>query len=312
MRYSPFMFTLAHLSDIHLGPLPPMRRRELISKRITGYVNWKRNRMRSHQPEVLARLIDHLASTPHDHLAVTGDLINLGLDAEVANARVWLSGLGDPRDVTLTCGNHDSYVPGVLGRAFGIWAPWLTGDNGHSMKTADDFPFVRRRDGVSIISCNSARASMPFLATGYFRNRQANALRAILRAESEIGNCRVVLIHHPPGKNSTAWHKRLVGAALFRRVIASEGAELVLHGHTHLASIASIPGKGGSVPVVGVPSAAQAPGGKRPAARYNLFSISRIDGRWNITMDEYGYRNDARQIEHLGQYQLGKKDKGNA
>ena len=32
------------ISDVHLGPLPRLTFRELASKRITGYVNWHRNR----------------------------------------------------------------------------------------------------------------------------------------------------------------------------------------------------------------------------------------------------------------------------
>ena len=38
------MFTLAHLSDPHLPPLPEPRVSELIGKRITGYINWRRKR----------------------------------------------------------------------------------------------------------------------------------------------------------------------------------------------------------------------------------------------------------------------------
>ena len=33
------------ISDIHLGPLPDFPLRKLFSKRITGYVNWRRNRI---------------------------------------------------------------------------------------------------------------------------------------------------------------------------------------------------------------------------------------------------------------------------
>ena len=40
------MFRLAHLSDIHLGPLPELSFRELASKRVTGWYNWQRNRRR--------------------------------------------------------------------------------------------------------------------------------------------------------------------------------------------------------------------------------------------------------------------------
>ena len=38
------MFTLAHLSDPHLAPLPKPRLSELLNKRITGYINWRRRR----------------------------------------------------------------------------------------------------------------------------------------------------------------------------------------------------------------------------------------------------------------------------
>ena len=37
------MFTLAHLSDPHLAPLPAPRWSELIGKRVTGYINWQRS-----------------------------------------------------------------------------------------------------------------------------------------------------------------------------------------------------------------------------------------------------------------------------
>ena len=41
------MFRLAHISDVHLGPLPPVTYRQLASKRITGYINWQRNRSKT-------------------------------------------------------------------------------------------------------------------------------------------------------------------------------------------------------------------------------------------------------------------------
>ncbi|MFZ1813569.1 MAG: metallophosphoesterase [Rhizobiaceae bacterium] len=302
------MFSLAHISDVHLGPLPAIRRRELISKRITGYVNWRRNRMNSHQPATMARLLEHLKSQNPDHVAVTGDLVNLGLPAEIENARDWLLGLGNPRNVSIVCGNHDAYVPNSLSLALERWQEWVIGDDGQPVSGEAGFPSVRTRDGVSLISCNSARASLPFLATGYFRLAQANRLAEILRREREAGHCRVVLIHHPPAARSTQFHKRLVGARLFRRIIAQEGAELVLHGHTHLASTAWIDGPRAAVPVIGVPSGAQAPGGQRPAARYNLFAIERNRDAWSITMREFGYGESGPDIKALSNRLLVRSD----
>jgi 3',5'-cyclic AMP phosphodiesterase CpdA len=283
------MFRLAHISDIHLGPLPPMRRRELASKRITGYANWRMNRNSPASREVLFRLLSDLAERNPDHLAITGDLINLGHHQEMLNARDWLARLADPRDVSLVCGNHDAYVPGALSLALSCWGQWTCGDDRAPPASEAEYPVVRRRDNISLILCNSARASLPFLATGYFRSGQASRLRDILEAEGAQGRCRMVLIHHPPVRGAAAFHKRLIGAGLMRRVLRQAGAELVLHGHTHRDSVHFIEGPDGrKVPVVGVPAAGQAPGGHRPAGRYNLFTIMPGPRGWSVAMQEYG------------------------
>ena len=44
-------FTLAHLSDPHLPPLPQARLRDLAGKRVLGYLNWTRNRHKYHRRE---------------------------------------------------------------------------------------------------------------------------------------------------------------------------------------------------------------------------------------------------------------------
>ncbi|GIL02135.1 MAG: metallophosphatase [Alphaproteobacteria bacterium] len=298
------MFRLAHLSDVHLGPLPPVARRELMSKRITGYINWQRNRAMHHDAETVARLTADIAGRRPDHLAITGDLINLGLDAEIETAVAWLESLGDPATVSLVCGNHDAYVPGTLDRVLERWQRWITDDKGRHIDGPEDFPVLRRRGRVSLIGCNSARATMPFLATGYFRGAQARALGEMLAAEGRAGQCRVVLIHHPPVRWATAFHKRLVGAGLFRRAIARHGAELVLHGHTHRDSVATIAGAAGPVPVVGVPSAGESGGRRHPASRYNLFNIAEGPRGWSIAMQEYGLGGAATPIGLIAKRQL--------
>ncbi len=110
------MFRLAHISDVHLLALPRVRYRELASKRITGYINWLRNRKSAMHGTVLDSLIaDMLAQTP-DHIAVTGDLVNLALNLEIDIAHDWLQLLGAPGDISVVPGNHDAYVPGALGQ----------------------------------------------------------------------------------------------------------------------------------------------------------------------------------------------------
>ena len=104
------MFVLAHLSDPHLAPLPTPNPIELLSKRGLGYLNWLRKRRRIHRPDVLAAIVADLKLQGADHVAITGDLLNLSLTAEFARSRNWLDALGPSRDVTFVPGNHDSYV----------------------------------------------------------------------------------------------------------------------------------------------------------------------------------------------------------
>src|SRR5580693_4197362 len=87
-------FTLAHFSDPHLPPLPKPRLSELAGKRVLGYLNWTRNRHKYYRREVLDALVRDLQAERPDHIAVTGDLVNLALPAEFAPARAWLRSVG--------------------------------------------------------------------------------------------------------------------------------------------------------------------------------------------------------------------------
>ena len=82
------------------------------------------------------------------------------------------------------------------------------------------------------------------------------------------------MIHHPPFALPASRHKRLTDAAELRKVVAGAGAELVIHGHEHLAMRGTIAGKGAAVPVIGVPSASAAAGRSRHPGGYNLYRIA--------------------------------------
>ena len=282
------MITLAHLSDVHLAPLPPIRPLDLLNKRITGYLNWKIKRQKTLDGEGLARLIRHLHEQSPDFIAVTGDLINLALDAEINTAYNWLQTVGDPERVCISPGNHDAYISGQLEKALERWGGYALGE------TLDEhqFPFVRRLGDVAIISCNSAVPTPPWFAAGHFDCDQGKRLARCLALLGEAGYFRVVLIHHPPNQEASHPRLGLWGAQHFRRAVAEAGAELVLHGHTHKSSIFSIPGKGADVPVVAVAAAgtAQDETGGHDPARYNLFRIERVGSTWQCTMREYGYQ----------------------
>jgi len=277
------MFTLAHLSDPHLAPLPAPRWRELIGKRATGYINWQRKRRFIHDPAVLAKIVADLKAQAPDHIAVTGDLANIALPEEFTRGGAWLAGLGAPSDVTVIPGNHDAYVPAagvLLDRA---WRPFMSEDD----ETAR-FPYARRRGLLGLIGVSTGVPSPPFFATGLIGNEQLAALALTLDELKAEKLFRVVLIHHPP-VSQAARHKRLIDAHILLHVIAEHGAELLLHGHDHLHMINWLDGPNGTrVPAVGVPSASAAWGMSKDAAAYNLYAIDGAPGAWTCEMTSRG------------------------
>ncbi|MCF6320774.1 MAG: metallophosphoesterase [Rhizobiaceae bacterium] len=296
------MFTLAHISDIHLGPMPKVHWSDLLSKRITGYINWQRNRARNFSPSVLNKLAAHMKSAHPDHTVITGDLVNLSLPEEIERAKRWLNSLGDGNDISIVCGNHDAYINGMLEKAIIAWQEYLVGDDQTVVHNNDSFPVLRKRGPCSLILVNTALPTKPFDATGLFDQLQAERLEKLLSHQKD--NCRVILIHHPPYPNATKPSQILIGEELFRDVIKKTGAELVLHGHTHRDTLNWLDGPGSPAPVVCVPAGGQAVGGLKPAAHYNWFEIEAEGIGWNITQRKFGYSKRDSGISQLDSIKL--------
>jgi 3',5'-cyclic AMP phosphodiesterase CpdA len=269
------MFVLAHLSDPHLAPLPKPRLSELAGKRATGFLLWQHSRRLIHRREVLARIAADLNAQKPDHIAVTGDLVNIALADEYAPARVWLRSLGDARHVSLVPGNHDAYVRRASAHPQLHWGDYMRGDDGGE----PSFPFLRRRGPLALIGLSSAVPTAPLLSTGHLGPAQLARLAELLARCRDEGLFRVVMVHHPPTGRPARYLKRLVDAAALRAVLASHGAELVIHGHDHVHSLVYLAGPQRPVPVLGVPSASQAPRGMK-AAGYSLYRIEGRVGAW--------------------------------
>jgi 3',5'-cyclic AMP phosphodiesterase CpdA len=288
------MFTLAHLSDPHLGPIPTPRLRELINKRGLGIINWYRKRHRYHHADVVAAIVADMKAQAPDHIAVTGDLVNVSLDVEFANAARWLDTLGTPKDVTLVPGNHDAYIRRASGWAAQHWGDFMRGDDGAA------FPFVRRRGPLALIGLTTSLPTGPFMATGRVGGEQLAGLAEILIALAREPLFRVVLIHHPPIPNRRHYMKRLIDGAMFRALLVEHGAELVLHGHNHDQQLMWLDGpKGGRIPAVGVPSASAIISTHDDPAAYNLYRIGGAPGAWQCEMIVRGFTSGREGISEL-------------
>ncbi len=296
------MFTLAHLSDVHLSPLPRPTLSQLLNKRMLGYANWLRGRDQVHQRRVLDTLTADLKARQADHIAVTGDLVNLALPLEFAAARDWLATLGDAETVSVVPGNHDAYVRSDTAEGLGLWRAFMQSDPTLDLPVAsgpDGFPFVRLRGPAALIGLSTAVPTPPFIAAGRLSQSQLRALPDLLRALRERNLFRILLIHHPPLSGLSAWRRGLQNCEALLSILRTHGVELVLYGHNHEQALDRLDTMTGAAALVGVPSGSAARAGHRALARYNMYEISRADKGWECVMTGRGLPSPDEPITEL-------------
>jgi 3',5'-cyclic AMP phosphodiesterase CpdA len=293
-------FLLAHLSDAHIGPLPHPHRRELLGKRITGYMNWKRGRSLTHNMDVLAAIVADIHAQKPDHIAMTGDILNIGLKAEFPFAAAWLDTLGPPDKVSFVPGNHDAYTRGSMPHLASTFAKWTTSDaTGQS-----GFPYLRMRNGVALIGLSSGVPTAPFLASGRLGSKQRARLDALLAELAGQDLPRVIMVHHPPNRGGGGAGRSLSDRREFEEIVSRRGADLVIHGHNHRMTISYIERDEVRIPVVGVQSASASGGTRMHRAGYNLFRIEPEKGGLKITARARGLSPVTNTMEDLGEYRL--------
>ena len=301
------MFSLAHLSDPHIGPIATPRLRELLNKRGLGLINWYRKRHRHHHADVLAAIVRDMQAQSPDHIAVTGDLVNISLDTEFA-ARGALAderrhaGARDAR-----AGQSRRLHPprlglggAALGRVHARRPPHPPAREGRR----GAFPSCAGADRWRSIGLTTSLPTGPFMATGHLGGEQLARLAEILIGLAREPLFRVVLIHHPPIPNKRHYMKRLIDGPLFRALIAEHGAELVLHGHNHEQQLMWLDGPQGRIPAVGVPSASAIVSDHDEPAAYNLYQIDGGPGAWSCEMFSRGLRAGHEGITELMRQRL--------
>ncbi len=211
-----------------------------------------------------------------DHIALTGDLVNISLPEEFARASRWLATLGTPERSRSFPATMMSTSPRVA-QGLGRWGAYIASDGAPPAADFEAFPTLRRRGPVALVGLNSGVPKPPFVATGTLGDAQIAAAEKLLAELGREGLCRVVMIHHPPLTTEKRF-KRLTDAAAFQAMIRRVGCEIVLHGHNHRSEVARIAGaRREAMPVVGVTSASAAPESKYGRARYHLIGIEARD-----------------------------------
>jgi 3',5'-cyclic AMP phosphodiesterase CpdA len=279
---SPDVLQIAHLSDPHLTSLHGVAWRELANKRILGYLSWFMGRKSQHQSGILNTLLQDLQETRPDHIAVTGDLTQIGTAMECREAVHWLARLGSPDRVTVIPGNHDRYTPADWHETVGRWLPYLQDEP--LMDPATLFPTLRCRASVALVGLCSAVPTPPFMATGRLGESQLQRFDTLLAGLADRNMFRVILLHHGPLPGINSFRRRLVDADDLISILKHRGADLVLHGHGHRNTSGIIGTAAVDIPVFGVASASSVATSTSRTATYNLFRITRQSRGWAVRL----------------------------
>jgi 3',5'-cyclic AMP phosphodiesterase CpdA len=285
-------FAIAHLSDVHLSPVRGFTPRHWNAKRALGFVNWQRNRRHVHLRAVADRIVADIKLHAPDHIAITGDLINIGLPHEYQAAAQWLATVGSPDRVSLVPGNHDIYTPLHGDPGVGRWQAYMSSNEARAeMPEAaqSQFPYVRRFGPVAIVGLCSAVETPPGIATGRVGPRQLEAATRVLEQLAHDAAFRIVMIHHPPLPGQTRPRHQLLDATAVADALTKSCADVVLHGHTHLPTHIALPRAGRPLHVIGVSSAsAGTRRGPEPLAQYNLLRITGLTHHWHVELRRRG------------------------
>src|ERR1700744_1714527 len=130
---------------------------------------------------ILKRLVDDFSAQRPDHVAVTGDLVNIGMGAEFQRAALWMETLGDPADVSFVPGNHDAYVRASMPLLATTFARWATSDGAPESKAT--YPYLRVRGEIAIIGLSSAGPPAPVMATGRLGQAQGGPIPGLFRGK---------------------------------------------------------------------------------------------------------------------------------
>ncbi|MFT3952939.1 MAG: metallophosphoesterase [Piscinibacter sp.] len=275
------MTLIAHVSDLHLGPVPFPASRPLGLKPALGWINWARQ-PGQHDNALWREVAERITAAKPDFTMVTGDLIELGLASEWQAAAAALQRLGPPATISWAPGNHDFYTGAAVARARDLMAPYLpAGGNGD---IRDRFPRLDLVGRAAIVTLCSGTPTWLFSAEGELGAGQLARLDAMLARLDRREHCPVIAVHHPAVAPSLSRLKRLRDGEALADLLIRRECSLLFHGHLHQAVAGEVTRGGRTLTQIGAPSAsATGRGGDSPAG-FNLVRISEQETglRWSL------------------------------
>ena len=262
---------IVHLTDPHLTSLDRIAWSALCGKRALGYLSWLRKRRRCHRGDILATMTMAVRQEAADLIALTGDLVHLGLPQEIAAARAWLSALGMPAEIVLVPGNHDCYRNDSIAHVHDQWQAYF-----HFEEAAHPrFPTITRHGEIVLFGLSSAYPTPVFSAAGVVGEAQLQRLDRQLGLAHDAFRC--VLIHHSPCAAGVSRRRRLIDLQNLQAVLIKHDVDLVMHGHVHRNTVSQLDGR---TRILGTASASAAD--PRHRASYRVLDIARETGGWSV------------------------------
>jgi 3',5'-cyclic AMP phosphodiesterase CpdA len=223
------MTHLAHLSDLHLLEPDHDGRRGLERRRL-AYLSAGRPHDAEARKRRAVRALTAARRSGADHVLVTGDLTEDGIDAqfEVLAEVLHESGL-QPTQVTLVPGNHDAYAdPEAFARA-------LRGPLSAYAETST--PGVPVPVGEATVLPVSTAMAQPYqLAAGAIERPELESAVKLAKDGRKGGRALVLAMHHPPMRRRVPlmqWLDGLRDHEALGTILADHEHVHVVHGHAH-------------------------------------------------------------------------------
>jgi Icc protein len=222
------MTQIAHLSDLHLLE-PDHAARQGEARRRLAYLTVGRPNDAPRRRRRAASVLAAAARSGADHVLVTGDLTEDGIDAQFAILAEVLAESGlSPAQVTLLPGNHDAYEDG------GAFERALRGPLAAYAATSTPGVPVFLRD-VAILPMCTAVAQPYTRSAGVIDGRELEIAAQMAEQSRLSGRALVLAMHHSPRRRAPVvqWIDGLVQHAAIGEILERHDHVHVLHGHTH-------------------------------------------------------------------------------
>ncbi len=226
------MRRIAHLSDLHMLDRDA-RRSNARYRFATRAVSLGRPIDPRGRARKLARALEAAKASGADHVVISGDLTELGDDAEFEHLAQVLEEAAIPSDaLTIVPGNHDAYTtPHAWKKALsGPLARWANA-------SAEEPGKIVERGDVALMPIDTSCYQSIAFSRGVFSREAARAVERRLADPALRDKTVLLVVHHPPLSRPTnavwTWIDELRGGKQLVDLLMTHPRAQLLHGHLH-------------------------------------------------------------------------------